>query len=68
MNTHRLSIHIYKHHSHLLGPAALPPNPETKYLHEVQINKSKELESIKKQEHDEEADNDDEDEEIDLEN
>lgn len=67
MNTHRLSIHIYKEHSSFLGPAGSQPSNEAKFLYDAQLNKSKEIENIKKRDHDEEADNDDEDEEIDEE-
>lgn len=31
LNTHRLSIHIYKHHGSLLGSASLPPATEALY-------------------------------------
>ena len=39
-NTHRVSIHIYKHHKNLLGSAATPPNDEAKRLQELQLVKT----------------------------
>lgn len=38
-NTHRVSIHIYKHHRNLLGSASLPPSSEAKHLNELQMKK-----------------------------
>jgi uncharacterized CHY-type Zn-finger protein len=40
-NTHRLSIHIYKHHRNLLGSAQLEPLPEARRLNELQVKKFK---------------------------
>ena len=39
-NTHRVSIHIYKHHKNLLGSAVTPPNDEAKRLQELQLVKT----------------------------
>ena len=41
-STHRLSIHIYKHHKALLGSALTPPSTEAKHLHEIQLRKAQE--------------------------
>ena len=38
-STHRVSIHIYKHHRNLLGSALTPPSAEAKRLHEIQLKK-----------------------------
>ena len=38
-NTHKVSIHIYKHHRNLLGAALQPPVPEAKRLHDIQLRK-----------------------------
>ena len=38
-NTHRLSIHIYKHHKNLLGSALQPPTKEARRLNEKQLAK-----------------------------
>lgn len=38
-NTHRLSIHIYKHHRNLLGSAGMQPTNEAKRMHQVQMKK-----------------------------
>jgi hypothetical protein len=38
-NTHRVSIHIYKHHRNLLGSAKLPPTNEAKNLNSIQLKK-----------------------------
>lgn len=38
-NTHRLSIHIYKHHRNLLGSALQAPTAEAKRLNEIQLKK-----------------------------
>ena len=38
-STHRLSIHIYKHHKNLLGSASLPPSAEARRLNEVQLKR-----------------------------
>lgn len=40
-STHRVSIHIYKHHRNLLGSALKPPSSEAKRLHEIQLKKVK---------------------------
>jgi hypothetical protein len=42
-NTHRLSIHIYKHHKKLLGSAHQPPTKEAKRLNEKQLQKLNKL-------------------------
>ena len=39
-NTHRVSIHIYKHHRNLLGSASLPASNEAKRLNEMQLSKT----------------------------
>jgi uncharacterized C2H2 Zn-finger protein len=39
-NTHRLSIHIFKHHKNLLGSACKPPSNEAKRLYEIQLRKT----------------------------
>ena len=38
-NTHRLSIHIYKHHKNLLGSVHSAPSGEAQRLHEMQLKK-----------------------------
>jgi hypothetical protein len=38
-NTHRLSIHIYKHHRNLLGNANKPPTSDARRLNEIQLKK-----------------------------
>ena len=38
-NTHKVSIHIYKHHRNLLGSALKEPVPEAKRLHDIQLKK-----------------------------
>ena len=38
-NTHRLSIHIYKHHRNLLGSVHKPPTAEALRLNELQLRK-----------------------------
>ena len=38
-STHRVSIHIYKHHRNLLGSALKPPSNDAKRLHEIQLRK-----------------------------
>lgn len=40
-NTHRLSIHIFKHHRNLLGSAHQPPTREARRLYEKQLAKTK---------------------------
>lgn len=42
-STHRVSIHIYKHHRNLLGPALQPPSSDAKRLHEIQLKKANKL-------------------------
>ena len=38
-STHRVSIHIYKHHKNLLGSALQPPSAEAKRLNDIQLKK-----------------------------
>lgn len=38
-STHRVSIHIYKHHKNLLGSALQPPSSEAKHLNDIQMKK-----------------------------
>jgi len=38
-STHRLSIHIYKHHKNLLGSASQPPSAEARRLNEIQLKR-----------------------------
>ncbi len=38
-STHRLSIHIYKHHKNLLGAASQPATAEARRLNEIQLKK-----------------------------
>jgi hypothetical protein len=46
-NTHRLSIHIFKHHKNLLGSACKPPSNEAKRLYEIQLRKTHENLDVK---------------------
>ena len=49
-NTHRLSIHIYKHHRNLLGSAKQAPSAEARRLNELQLKKVKCHSGVKKEE------------------
>jgi DNA repair exonuclease SbcCD ATPase subunit len=61
-NTHRLSIHIYKHHRNLLGSANQPPTHEAKRLNEIQLKKLVKKESKVEEEVEDEADEEEEEE------
>ena len=50
-NTHRLSIHIYKHHKNLLGSARQPPSADARRLNELQLKKIKSTADVKQKEH-----------------
>lgn len=65
-NTHRLSIHIYKHHRNLLGSASQSPTLEAKRRYEKQLAKLK-AKTVDAQD-DDDDDNDDGDDEAENEN
>ena len=48
-NTHRLSIHIYKHHRNLLGSAKQAPSSEARRLNELQLRKVKASTGLRKE-------------------
>jgi hypothetical protein len=62
-NTHRLSIHIYKHHRNLLGSANQPPTHEAKRLNEIQLKKLVKKESKGEEEMEDEVEEEDGEEE-----
>jgi hypothetical protein len=45
-NTHRLSIHIYKHHKNLLGSVHKPPASEAVRLNEIQLKRLNEKKQV----------------------